>query len=424
MLLTCLGFQIADVGVRLDDYGFLAWGMSHRGQPLEGFRGPEWLTFRRPLFTFAWWAAAQIGPDGMAARGALSAIWALTVGLLATVAARRRGVMAALVALIGLMGSQVYVDLLGWWSWLSTAGTLLGLCGGVLALTAARPSALGVVLCGGLALGFKETGGFALGVLALLHGPMRVRAAGATLLLAVAASASTSAHKLALAAIPERAEYHLESLGLFAFTVPLLLASRWPRLGAPWLVGAAALAMVLPASLAGLAWLGIVVATLWSAWPWVVAALASFGPPLLGHTWSRQYLLEGWFLLVACMALVRPLPARSLALGLMGILAVHQAVQFHPGRVREWAEAAEQRQFYETFDPAPAAVLYHPDPLYSFDLDMLVWLWRGAEWRGLPPVGSRPVSVGPRSGVWADVVEEPGGGDAGTRPRTTAPPQD
>ena len=152
-------------------------------------------------------------------------------------------------ALVGLLGAQVFVDLLTWRSWLTTTGTLFGLAAGVVALTAGRPV---VALAAGLfALGFMETGAFALGVFALALGPRSTRVVGGALVAAA---------------------------GVALFPAPLA--------GALTAVGIAA--------------------ALWGAWPWLVTAAAAAAPPLLGVAAARQYALEAWTVTVAGLALVRP----------------------------------------------------------------------------------------------------------------------
>ena len=308
------------------------------------------------------------------------------------------------------------MDLLGWRSWLTTTGTLFGLGLGAVALTAARPSALGVLAAGLFALGFKETGAFALGALAVLHGPRSVRLVGAGLVLAALASAAGSSHKLALGSIPGNLVFHLESLGLFAWALPLLITARWPRVAWPILVASAGAAL-LPLPIAGALTAAGVGVALWGAWPWLLAASAALVPPLLGAATSRQYLLESWTVVVAGLALARPKSVRSWVLVLSAVAAVPQAVDFARARAPLTAAWAEQRAFLDSFHPAPASALYHPDPMYSYDLDMLVWLSLGATWQGAPPARSAPLQVGPRSGVWADLKPA----QSGTGSSTTDP---
>lgn len=416
--LALLGFSwhTPAVSLRQDDLGYLAWALQAGGDALAWLRGPEWLSYWRPLNAATWWAAARLGPDGALTRAALAALWTGAVVVLAGAAGRRTGWRQGAVAALGLLGASVFVDLLGWRSWLTTTGTLFGLSVGVGALSAARPSVVGVLVAGLFALGFKETGAFALGALAVLHGPRAVRLVGGGLVLAALASAAGSSHKLALASLPGNGMFHLESLGLFAWALPVLLASRWPGVARPLLVVSAG-AVLLPLPLAGALTAAGVVAALWGAWPWLLAAGAALVPPLLGAATSRQYVLESWTLVVAGLALARPLGVRPWVLALSALAAAPQALDFARGREQVREDWVEQRAFFQTFHPEPARALYHPDPMYGYDLDMLVWLSLGATWQGAPPAGSAPLQVGPRSGVWADLAPA----QSGTGSNTTDP---
>src|SRR5690349_6124161 len=150
-----LAWQISAVSIRQDDLGYLAWALQARGDALAWLRGPEWLSYWRPLNAGAWWASAQLGPDGGVVRALLVALWTGTVVVLAGTAGWRKGWRQGMLAAVGLLGASVFVDLLGWRSWLTTTGTLFGLTAGAVVLTAARPSALGVLTAGLFALGFK-----------------------------------------------------------------------------------------------------------------------------------------------------------------------------------------------------------------------------------------------------------------------------
>lgn len=416
LAILLFAWHTSAVSIRQDDLGYLAWALQARGDALAWVRGPEWLSYWRPLNAAAWWASAQLGPDGALVRAALVALWTGTVAVLAGTAARRHGWSQSALAAIGLLGASVFVDLLGWRSWLTTTGTLFGLGLGMVALTAARPSALGVLGAGLLALGFKETGAFALGALAVLYGPRSMRVVGGGLVLAALASAAGSSHKLALGSIPANGMFHLASLGLFAWALPLLIATRWPRAAWPILVVSAGVTL-LPLPIAGALTATGVVAALWGAWPWLLVAGAALVPPLLGAATSRQYVLESWVVVVAGLALARPATARPWVLALCALAAAPQAVDFARGRAQVRTNWVEQRAFFDAFHPEPARALYHPDPMYSYDLDMLVWLSLGATWQGAPPAGSAPLQVGHRSGVWADLAPD----QSGTGSSTTDP---
>lgn len=416
LALLLLAWWVSAVSIRQDDLGYLAWGLQVRGEPLAWLRGPEWLSYWRPLNAGAWWASAQLGPDGGLVRASLAALWTGAVVALAGAAARRQGRIQGALAAVALLGSSVFVDLLGWRSWLTTAGTMFGLSLGMVALTAARPSALGLLFAGLVALGFKETGAFALGVLAVLHGPRLTRWAGGALVLAALGSAAGSSHKLALGSLFGNLGFHLESLGLFAWALPLLISARWPRVAWPVLVAAAG-AVLLPIPVAGALTAAGVVAALWGAWPWLLASAAALVPPLLGAATARQYVLESWMIVAGGLALARPACLRPGVIVLAALAAAPQAVDFARGRAPVRDAWREQRAFLEGFHPTPAHALYHPDPMYSYDLDMLVWLSLGATWQGAPPAGSAPLQVGPRSGVWADLAPA----QSGTGSSTTDP---
>lgn len=413
LTLLPLAWALSAVSLRQDDLGYLAWAFEVRDQPLAWLRGPAWLSYWRPWNALGWWLSGTTGSSGEGARALLVALWSGTLAALVRAGARR-GLAAAGVAALALLGAQVFVDLLAWRSWLSTTGTLCGLALGIVALDRDRPRPVWLLAAGLLALGFKETGAFALGALALLRGPGACRSVGGLLVALALGSASGSASKLGLAHLPGNLAFHLETLGLFAWATPLLVAARWPRAPGLALVAAAGAAL-LPLKLAGgVVALGVV-ASLWPSAELLAAAIA-LGPPLLGAAQARQYALESWLLVASALALRRP--TRGLALGLAALAALPSAVDFARGRAPLRAAWVEQRQFFADFDPAPAAALYHPDPGYAYDLDMLVWLSRGAVWRGAPPEGTAPRQVGPRSGVWADLLpDQRGEGSSTTAPR-------
>jgi hypothetical protein len=168
-------------------------------------------------------------------------------------------------------------------------------------------------------------------------------------------------------------------------------------------VSIAALAL-LPLPLQGVAVAMALVAVALSERSSAPALAVALVVPLLGAAQARQYLCELWLLaalLVLPKLAVRVTPALWFAIALCG---ARTAIDFERARSASRAAFAQQVAFLEAFHPAPARVLYHPDPQWSWDLDALVWVRGGARLGGTPPEGSRPAQVGPLSGVWADVV--------------------
>lgn len=406
-LAALLGVAAFESGAPIvgDDFGYLMWGSLARGEPFAWVSGPEWFTYRRPLNTLVWWLSAQGGIDGALVRWAQVSAWALFGGvLLWCTRDSRRGLVTALLL---LLTNQVFVDLLPWRSWITTTGSLAFLAVTTLALErGAGPFA--VTVLGFLTLGFKEMA--AVGVVAL--GALRpgYRAAVAVVLAGLVAGSLSSAHKLGVGFLVENLKFHVDTLALFAPGVPVLLAARFRGLPA-WALLLTAGLVVLPSwALAG-AVVASAGAFLLRDRRFLPAVAATFALPFLGASHARQYLLESWALTVLALGLTGRLAVPTSAWVAMLVLAAPSAVDFERQRDTLRPKWAEQQAFLLGFKPEPAEHLYHPEAAWSWDLDAIYWVRRGATLEGLPPVGTEPVQVGPLSGVWADVRPAQGSGN-------------
>lgn len=394
-----IGFAAFESGTAIakDDFGYLMWGLQTRGDVLAWVTGPEWFTYRRPLNALVWWLWSQTGMDGEFVRWSQVALWvAFAVALLSVARSSARAMIT--LALL-LLTNQAFVDLLQWRSWLTTTGSLAFLAMAAMAMERGTP-ALSVALLGALALGFKEIGAVAVAVIALSRPGYRV--VGAFLLAAVCASASSSTQKLGLSFIGDNLRFHVETLALFVPAVPVLLAARFPMLP-PWSLVTPVVLLALPAPIRAAAVVVTAGLFLLSEARWLPAAAATLTLPLLGAAHARQYLLEGWAVLLFALTASKKLAVHPVAWLTMLALATPPAINFENARIRLREQFAIQLTFLRDFHPPPAQHLYHPEVEWSWDLDALYWVQRGATLDGRPPVGTEPVRVGPLSGVWADV---------------------
>ena len=398
VLLTGLAWWESGSGLVRDDFGYLMWGLLHRDEPLAWLRGPEWHTYVRPLNALVWWLGAKVDLAATVPRIALVLAWAATASSLVWTARRAMGVVVVATLLVAT--NQVFVDVLAWRSWLTTGGSLALMAWAVVSIVRGRSAAIVLVL-GTLSLGFKEMGALVVAVFAL--GRSGYRVVGAVLCVLVVLSGGESVQKLALGSVVGNARFHLDTLGLFLPVVPVVVAALRPGLHPVLLVCIAPLAL-LPLPLQGVAVAMALVAVAVSERSSAPALAVALLLPLLGTAQARQYLCELW--LLSALLVLPKLGARlSPALWLAMILCgARTAVDFERARSGSRAAFAHQVVFLETFHPAPAQVLYDPDPNWSWDLDALVWVRGGARLGGTPPEGSRPAQVGPLSGVWADVV--------------------
>lgn len=400
------GFAAFESGTAIakDDFGYLMWGLQTRGDLLAWVPGPEWLTYRRPLNALLWWLSAQTGFDGELVRWSQVGLW-VAFGLTLLVVARSSARGMVTLGLL-LLTNQVFVDLLQWRSWLTTTGSLAFLVLAAVAMERRAP-ALAIALLGALALGFKEVGAVAVAVIALSR--PGYRAVGGILLAGVCASAGSSPQKLGLSFIADNIRFHVETIALFVPAVPVLIAARFPKLP-PWSLVAPVVLLVLPAPVratvvvvaAGLFFLGEA--------RWLPAAAVATTLPLLGAAHARQYLLEGWAVLLLALTAGKKLAVSPIAWLTMLALAAPSAIDFETARSHLREQFARQRAFILDFHRPPAAHLYHPEIAWSWDLDALYWVRGGATLEGRPPAGTEPVQVGPLSGVWADARPAQGSG--------------
>lgn len=380
-----------------DDFGYLMWGLRTRGDLWAWVEGPEWFTYRRPLNFLLWWLSAQTGIDGELVRWCQVGLWVLFGGTL--LATTRGSVQGLVTAALLLVTNQVFVDLLHWRSWITTTGSLAFLALAALALERRAP-ALTVALLGTLALGFKEVAAVAIAVMVLTRPGYRL--VGALLVAALGLGSLSSAHKLGLHSVPDNVRFHAHTVALFAPLVPVLLAARFPKLPA-WTLLLCAGLVVLPAPVVAVAVMASALLFLSQETRWLPAAAVSFSLPFVGAYQARQYLLEGWAIVLIAVASAGRLSVPTTAWVAMLALAAPSAVDFERNRATLRAAFATQRAFLRDFDPPPAEHLYHPDVTWSWDLDALHWVRGGATLEGEPPPGARPKQVGPLSGVWADL---------------------
>lgn len=398
------GFAAFESGTAIanDDFGYLMWGLQTRDDLFAWVRGPEWFSYRRPLNALIWWMSAQTGIDAELARWFQVLLWtAFGAALLSVV---RNSVRSMVTLTLLLVTNQVFVDLLQWRSWMTTTGSLAFLSLAVLAVER-RASALNVALLGAVALGFKEVAVLAVAVIALSRPGYRY--VGAVLVAGLCASAWSSAHKIGLHFLVDNLRFHVETVALFAPAVPVLVAVRFPKLPT-WAFGVPGLIVVLPMPLQAAAVALSAGMFLSGERRWGAAVTVALGVPLLGAQHARQYLLESWAVILIALAASKRLSVSPMVWLAMVVLALPSAVDFESNRRRLRQEFEEQLEFLHDFRPAPASQLYHPDVIWSWDLDALYWVQHGATLNGRPPPGTNPVQVGPLSGVWADT--EPGHG--------------
>ncbi len=385
--------------VARDDFGYLMWGLQTQGAPLAWVYGPEWLSYRRPANAFVWWLSAQSGIDGELARWCLVGLWvACGVGMLALA---RPSIGAWTTLGLLLLTNQVFVDLLTWRSWLTTAGSLAFLVFALVAMRHRRRP-LVIALFGTLSLGFKEMAAVALaGVLAT----SRHRGVGALLLAGLAVGAATSTEKLGLAHVPENVRYHIDTLALFVPAVPVMIAASFPRLPA-WTLGLPMLLVFLPSPVHAAAFVVSAATFLARERRWLPAVTVAFALPLLGSAHARQYMLEGWIILIVAMA--ARLPAAPVLWVAIAVLGLRPAVDFETHRRQLRSEFEAQRTFLRNFSAPPAEHVY--PTAHGWDLDVLYWVRGGATLEASPPEGHQPVQVGPLSGAWADARPTQGKG--------------
>jgi hypothetical protein len=401
--LFCVAAFESGVAIARDDFGYLMWGLQHRDTLLAWVRGPEWLTYHRPLNALVWWLSAATGIDGALTRWVQVALWVIFGG--AVLRLTDGGPRAASTTLLLLVGNPVFVDLLAWRSWITTTGSL-ALFALAVGWVLRGGAPWGVAALGAASLGFKEMSAVTLAMLLL---PLaRYRAVGVTLLFAAAVGSWSSAEKLSLHHALPNLRYHSHTLALFAPFVPFLLAARFPSLP-PWAILATVAMVGLPAPVVGGIVLCATVAWLVKLPRYAPGAAVAAALPLLGAAQARQYLLEFWALVLLAFAEGRSNTPRSAWLAAL-VLAVPSAVDFEAARALLRAEFDAQQAFLATFHPPAAQHLYHPDEAWSWNLDALYWVRGGASLEGLPPQGTEPVQVGPLSGVWADVRPTQGSG--------------
>ncbi|MDP2307066.1 MAG: hypothetical protein Q8P18_13665 [Pseudomonadota bacterium] len=405
IVLLLVGIFESGTAIAKDDFGYLMWGLLTRGDLLAWVDGPNWFTYRRPLNALAWWLSAQTGIDAELVRWSQVGLWALFgAALLLTTRHSRRGLITVVLL---LLTNQVFVDLLHWRSWITTTGTLAFLALSALAMERRSP-ALTVALLGTLALGFKEVGAVAVAIMALSRPGYRL--VGAVLVAGLCVGSLSSAHKLGFHFLMDNVRFHTETVALFAPVVPVLIAARFPKLPA-WTLLLCAGMVVLPAPVVAVAVVGASLLFLLEEARWLPAAAVAFGLPFVGAYHARQYLLESWAVVLLALATAKRFSVPTTAWLAMVVLAAPSAVDFERNRAKLREEFASQRAFLRDFKPPPARYLYHPDIVWSWDLDALTWVQGGATLQGQPPPGARPAQTGPLSGVWADLepASEPTG---------------
>ncbi len=380
-----------------DDFGYLMWGQLTRGDWAAWLEGPEWFSYRRPLNALVWWLSGQLDISGTLVRWVQVGLWT-TFGAV-TVVASSSTWRGAGIALLVLLTNQVFVDLLQWRSWLTTTGGIAFLALSAVAMHQGR-SALLVAFLGMMAAGFKEVA--ALGVACLALGLPGYRSVGVLVGGAVAVGAVFSLHKLGIVFVAENLRFHASTVALFAPLVPVLLATRYPRLPAWALLPTAGLA-VAPGVLSAAAVVLSAALFLTTAPRWTPAVFATALVPLAGAAHARQYLLESWALLVLALATRPRVQVPTQAWIAMVLIALPAAGNFEVARSGQRAKFQQQLDFLATFQPAVASRLYHPDVLWYWDLDAIYWVRGGAVLSGQPPPGAAPAQVGPLSGVWADL---------------------
>ena len=404
-------WALSDVPLYLDDFTYMLLAELHRDEWFCWLDPQGWFSHFRPWFYFCWWFFGPLRLDGGAVRAVQVVAWAFTVVFVGDWAFRRRGWPGLAAVVAGLPLNAAFVELLGWKSWLTSTGTLAGLAVGLVELTRERPRWAVVLAAGGFALGFKETGAFVLGLVALLGGLDRaavaarrfdrpVMAAGAGLVAASIGAASFAAQKTSPMAFFANLPANASGMVPIGWIAAAAVAGRAPA-PALALVGALLLLpplVAVPVVVAAAAWL------LRERPGWWLAAIASWAVANIGIATSRPYLLDGWLVVLVGWVGFGEVPRRgtvwALAAGFAAVLLTRWGVE-----LRAQAPAArEQRAFLASFDPAPAKGLWVPPEGYRIDLDLLVWLDRGAVSLMDAPSNSQPVQVGPRSGIWADVV--------------------
>lgn len=414
-ILFCIAAFESGTAIAKDDFGYIIWGLQTRGDLFAWVDGPEWFTSRRPLNALVWWLSAQWGIDAEFARWCQVGLWTLFgAAVLSATRESRRGVPTAVLL---VLTNPVFVDLLHWRSWITTTGSVAFLALAALAMERRVP-ALTVAMLGALALGFKEVGAVAVAVTALSRPGYRL--VGALLMAGVGVGSLSSAHKLSLHFLPDNVRFHAQTVALFAPLVPVLIAARFPKLPAWTLLFCAGL-LVLPDPAVAVAVVGAALLFLLQEARWLPAAAVSFALPFIGAHHARQYLLESWAVVLLALASAKRLSVPPSAWLAMLVLAAPSAIDFERNRANLRTEFASQRAFLRDFQPRLAKHLYHPDVMWSWDLDALYWVQGGATLEGRPPPGTEPVQVGPLSGVWADAQPSQGNGNRYTEPVPVPP---
>lgn len=390
----------SEVPLKFDDLDYLPDAIRYPDDPLY-WRRDGWYLHWRPAAYLAWWALGPLALDGTGVRVAEVATWLGVAGLFGHLGWRSAGWPGLGVALLAVPFNPYALETLDWKSWITSTGGALGLAAGLVELSrGARARPLAIAAAGLVALGFKEIALFTLGVAAVAVGPSRrVRAVGAVAVVLALLAAAPAGHRLQGASL-EVAWFYLFRLHGLAWILPFAVARVRPERA--WVgVVAGAVAIALP-NLGGALVLGALLSLARDAPAWFVATAAAWAVAVGGSQHTPAYLLEGW-LVVAARLVTSPPPISPRTWPFVGLLAAAALVPWATDRPRAIHEAAEQRRFFATFDPPPAEVLYVGRDK-ALDLDALVWLSRGASLRRQPPPGTRPVQVGPRSCVWADVL--------------------
>lgn len=411
-----VAWAASDVPLYLDDFTYMLLAELHRDEWLCWLDPRGWFSHFRPWFYFCWWALGPLALDGGVVRAFECLVWAFTTVWVGAWGWRRHGAVGVAAAALALPANAAFVELLGWKSWLTSAGTLAGLAVGLVELTRPAPRAWIVLAAGIFALGFKETGAFALGCAAVFgavdraaittrrpSAPWPVVGAGVALIVGAIAAASFAAQKTQPTSFFGNLPANASGLVPLLWLLPAALAAAGPIAAAVGAIAAVALVWA-PSWLAWPVVLGSAAVLLRDRPGWWLAAVASFAVANIGIATSRPYLLDGW-LVIAVGWLAGAAPVRSRwvwAAG--GVISAVLLARWGVTLRDQGAAAREQRQFLASFDPAPAKGLYVPPDGYRIDLDVLVWLDRGAASLMDAPSNSRPVQVGPRSGIWADVT--------------------
>lgn len=403
VLFLLVGWWQSGTAIAKDDFGYLLWSLEERRNPFAWLAGPDWLSYHRPLNALAWWLAGQRGVESDLIRAINAGLWVGACSILASLA-RRPAPIA--VAVLALLTNQIWIDLLTWRSWLTTIGSSSALLVG-LAAVERRLHPVVVATAGIVALGFKEMAPLVLAIICLTT--RGYRTVGMGLAGAVALTSVASAHKLDASFLYENILFHLETLALLLPVLPLALARRWPALPS-WALLAASFAVALPTPLAAVLVLAASAIALADRPGWQAAVGAAWAIPQFGAVHARQYLIEGWLIVIVAVSM-NSIRIRWAAVVAALALGLGPAIDFERSRAELRAQFVEQRNFLQIFKPPLANTLYRPDPMWSIDLDALWWVEQGASMRHAPPPGFVPSQVGPLSGVWADLANGQGSGN-------------